>query len=91
MTTEASKYHFLVFGFANRRALFTTEEGYMGTAPAVVSENNQAANMIKAGDKIAVVAGLEMPRVLRPVEMDGSGEVVYRLVTHVYMHGTMYG
>ncbi len=91
MTTEASKYHSLVSSFANKRALFTTEEGYMGTAPAIVPDNNQATNMIEAGDKIAVVAGLEMPMVLRPVEMDGPGEVVYRLVTHVYLHGIMYG
>ena len=39
----------------------------------------------KAGDAIAIVAGLEMPLLLRPVE---GG---YRLLAHVYVHGIMYG
>jgi hypothetical protein len=37
------------------------------------------------GDKIVIIRGLEMPLLLRPVE---NG---YKLITHVYVHGMMYG
>lgn len=37
------------------------------------------------GDVIAIVGNLGMPLLRRPVE----GE--YRLLTHVYVHGIMYG
>jgi hypothetical protein len=87
---EASKYNSQVWAFANRRALFTTEEGYMGTAPARITETG-AENLIEAGDRIAIVAGLEMPVVLRPIESEDQGNMVYQYVTHVYVHGMMYG
>ena len=40
---------------------------------------------VAEGDVIAVVAGLEMPLLLRPVE---GG---YRLLAHAYVHGIMHG
>ncbi|KAL8976966.1 MAG: hypothetical protein Q9205_007139 [Flavoplaca limonia] len=62
--------------FSNRKCLFTTEEGYLGTGP----------DLIQHGDRIAVFAGLCMPFVVRPV---GNGR--FWLVTHAYVHGIMYG
>lgn len=61
------------------KCLFYTEAAYFGTAPDPLPVS------IQAGDKVVVVSGLEMPLVVRPVE---GG---YELVTHVYVHGMMYG
>lgn len=52
-----------------------TEEGYMGTAPARMS-NNQA---------------VEMPVVLRPVEMEEQDKIEYQYICHVYVHGVRLG
>lgn len=87
---QASKCYSSIAGFADRRALFTTEKGYMGTAPARITAT-EAMNLIQAGDMIAVVAGLEMPVALRPVEIEDQGRRVYQYVSHVYVHGIMYG
>jgi len=96
-------FHSSAIPFSNRKGFFVTEAGRMGTAAARVetSQNGRAraVNLVQAGDKIAVVAGLEMPIILRPV-VDGGGTVdgaqedgkrVYELVTHAYVHGIMYG
>ncbi|KAL8856235.1 MAG: hypothetical protein Q9178_007152 [Gyalolechia marmorata] len=70
-----SAYHWVAVLFSNRKCFFTTEEGYMGTAP----------DFIQSGDCIALISGVCMPLVLRPVS-DG-----FHLVTHAYVHGVMYG
>ncbi|KAJ6098846.1 hypothetical protein N7467_000381 [Penicillium canescens] len=72
-------FHSLAMAFSQKKCFFYTEKSYFGTAadPLPVS--------IQHGDKIAIVSGLEMPLALRPIE---GG---YRLLTHVYVHGIMYG
>ena len=87
---EALHYHYAVLKSANRMAFFTTEEGYMGTTPARMTDTG-AVNLIEAGDRIAIIAGLNMPVVLRPVEDEDVGGTVFRYVTHVYLHGVMCG
>jgi hypothetical protein len=52
-------------------------------------------DLVEVGDWIAILAGLEMLLVLRPVG-NGIGErgekmVVYGLAVHVYVHWVMYG
>jgi hypothetical protein len=61
------------------KCLFLTENEYFGTAPDPLPVS------IEAGDKIVILSGLEMPFVIRPV-VGG-----YRLITHVFVHGMMYG
>ena len=70
-----SPYHWNAVLYSNLKCLFTTENGYFGTAP----------DFVKPGDRIAVIAGISMPMILRPVETG------YELVTHGYVHGVMYG
>jgi hypothetical protein len=96
-------FHSRVIPFSNRKGFFVTEAGRMGTAAARVETNQygpaRAVNLVQAGDRIAVVAGLGMPIILRPVVEGGGsaggtqedGKRVYRLVTHAYVHGIMYG
>ena len=102
-TSLGGFFYSSAIAFSNRKGFFVTEAGRMGTAPARVetSQNGQAraVNLVQAGDQIAVVAGLEMPIILRPVvEGDSAeggavkyGKRVYKLVTHAYVHGIMYG
>lgn len=68
-----------IIQFSQKKCFFYTEKCYFGTAP------DPLPTQVKAGDCIAVVGGLEMPLLLRPVE---GG---YRLLTHIYMHGIMHG
>ncbi|KAI4264995.1 MAG: hypothetical protein L6R38_009723 [Xanthoria sp. 2 TBL-2021] len=75
-TTGMNGYFYKAMVFSNRKCFFTTEEGYFGTGP----------DLIQDGDRIAVIAGLCMPLVVRPME---NGR--FRLVTHAYVHGIMYG
>lgn len=75
----ATRFHFDAVAFSHKKCFFHTENGYFGTAP------DPLPMPVEAGDKIAVVGGLEMPLLLRPVE---GG---YRLLTHVYVHGIMHG
>ena len=69
-------FQFPAMVFSNKKCFFTTENGYIGTA----------SGLIQAEDRIAVVAGLSVPLILRPVEGD-----VFQLITHAYVHGVMYG
>jgi hypothetical protein len=73
------KFHSTAMAFSQMKCFFFTENYYIGTAadPLPVP--------IEPGDKIAIVRGLEMPLAVRPVE---GG---YKLLTHVYVHGIMYG
>jgi hypothetical protein len=72
-------FHFQAVAFSQKKCFFYTEKLRFGTAA------DPLPTPAKAGDVIAIVAGLEMPLLLRPVE---GG---YRLLAHVYVHGIMYG
>ncbi|OCT54968.1 hypothetical protein CLCR_02818 [Cladophialophora carrionii] len=63
----------------HHKCFFHTKKGYFGLAP------DPLPTPIRPGDVIAVVQGMEMPFLLRPV--DGG----YKLLAHVYVHGIMYG
>ncbi len=93
-------FHRAAQAFSNRRGFFVTEGGRMGTAAARVETSQgrraKALNLVQAGDRIAVVAGMEMPIVLRPIAVEhdsdsDGGERAYHLVTHAYVHGIMHG
>jgi len=97
-------FHNLARTFSNKRGYFITEQGRMGTAAARIESGqhrrSKAVNLVQAGDKVAVVAGLAMPMVLRPVAckeynpasgIQYSSGRMYTLVTHAYVHGIMYG
>jgi hypothetical protein len=74
-TGPASSHHFSVLRHARSKCFFSTANGYFGTA----------AGLVQQGDKIAVLAGLKTPVVLRKVNL------AYRFVTHTYVHGIMSG
>ena len=57
------------------RRLITTNEGYMGLAPAAT----------RAGDFVAIVPGCDVPLVLRP---EGN---CFRILGEAYVHGIMSG
>ena len=99
-----SQYHRRATAFSNRKSFFLTASERIGTAAARVdfSQPPKAVHLIQPGDEIAVIAGLAMPVILRPVACDTGdvasqggnghgGRVMYRLVTHAYVHGIMYG
>lgn len=71
----ASEYHFAAIRHSHKKCFLTTTKGYFGTA----------AGPIQLNDKVALLAGLEMPVILRNV---GQG---YEYITHVYVQGLMYG
>lgn len=77
---ETSNFCYYAMEMTCGKCFFRTENGYFGTAP------DPASVCVEAGDKVAVVSGLAHPLLLRPVE--GGG---YRLLTHIYLHGIMYG
>jgi hypothetical protein len=72
-------FHTFITLWNSLKCFFYTENNYFGTTPDPLPVS------MHAGDVIALVSGLEMPLVLRPVK--GS----YSLVTHAYLHGIMYG
>lgn len=63
--------------YADRR-MFSTEKGYLGTAPWTVIE----------GDVVMLVAGASVPYVFRPSKMTKGG---WELVGEAYCHGFMFG
>jgi hypothetical protein len=65
---------------SRKKAFYLTKNKYFGTAPDRISES------IETDDRIAIIAGLKMPVVLRP-RPDGT----YTFVSHCYLHGVMYG
>jgi hypothetical protein len=76
---SASEFHFRALQFSDKKCFFRMEKGYFGTAP------DPLPTKVEAGDKIAIVAGLEMPLLLRPAE---GG---YSLLSHIFVHGIMHG
>ncbi|CAO2656584.1 Nn.00g053870.m01.CDS01 [Neocucurbitaria sp. VM-36] len=75
----SNRFHTIAHVWAAMKCFFYTEHEYFGTAPDPLPVS------ILPDDKIVIVSGLEMPLVIRPVE---GG---YKLITHVYLHGVMYG
>ncbi len=73
------QFHSLAMAFSQKKCFFFTEKCYFGTAA------DPLPIPIETGDRIAVIRGLDMPLILRPVK---GG---YRLLTHVYVHGIMHG
>jgi hypothetical protein len=74
-TGPASEYHFAVLNNARKKCFFSTANGYFGIAAAFVQQK----------DVIAVLAGFNVPVVLRKAD-EG-----YRFVTYAYIHGIMFG
>jgi hypothetical protein len=74
-TDPASEYHFAVLNNVRKKCFFSTANGYFGIAPAFVQKE----------DSIAVLAGLNVPVILRKAD-EG-----YRFVTYAYIHGIMFG
>ncbi|KAH7310683.1 heterokaryon incompatibility protein-domain-containing protein [Stachybotrys elegans] len=72
-------YHSNAQSFSTTKAFFRTEGGYFGLAP------DRFPGSMQTGDVVALVAGLPMPVLLRRVDSS------YRLVSHCYVHGMMYG
>jgi hypothetical protein len=60
---------------ANRRILFVTSKGYVGTGPPST----------RVTDKVAILSGLRSPLILREVGP------YYEIVGAAYVHGIMYG
>jgi hypothetical protein len=81
MTSEGGGwgFHSTAHSFSANKSFFRTEKGYFGLGP------DRFPDSLKNGDKIALIGGLSMPVLLRAVE----GR--YRLVSHCYVHGMMYG
>jgi hypothetical protein len=79
ITSRALPFHGLAISFSANKCFFYTENHYFGTAPDPLPVS------LDAGDQIAIVSGLELPLILRPV--DGG----YRFITHCYVHGIMNG
>jgi hypothetical protein len=77
--TLARMFNDMVLTSSQKKCFFFTENTYFGTAP------DPLPTSLQPGDKIAIISGLEMPLLLRPVE---GG---YLHLTHVYVHGIMHG
>ncbi|KAJ8118188.1 hypothetical protein OPT61_g794 [Boeremia exigua] len=72
-------FHTFTTVICSQKCFFYTEKTYFGTAPDPLPDSMQA------GDVIVLISGLGMPLLLRRVE---GG---YRLISHIYVHGLMYG
>ncbi|KAL2152727.1 hypothetical protein VTH82DRAFT_5911 [Thermothelomyces myriococcoides] len=73
-------FHMLASTQCHHKAFIRTSRWFLGTVP------DRMVETIQNGDLIAVIAGLNMPVVLRPDHNGG-----FRLITHCYVHGIMYG
>ena len=73
---QAGKYHRLVELMSQGQRMFKTEHGFLGTALPGVQE----------GDEVALIAGLRMPFILRPL----TGQE-YRIMGPAYVSGAMGG
>jgi hypothetical protein len=59
---HGSRFHFKAIAFSQKKCFFYTQTGFFGTVP------DPLPMPAEPGDVIAVVGGLEMPLLLRPVE-----------------------
>lgn len=77
-TGEIPLFENLFETFYTDRRMFTTEKGYLGTAPWTAVE----------GDVVMLVAGASVPYIFRPSERIKGG---WELVGEAYCHGFMFG
>lgn len=77
-TGEIPLFENLFESFYTDRRMFTTEKGYLGTAPWTAVE----------GDVVMLVAGASVPYIFRPSERIKGG---WELVGEAYCHGFMFG
>jgi hypothetical protein len=75
ITSTSRCMHLALLSLA-KRALITTETGYLGLAPVAV----------RSGDVLAILLGCNFPVVLRPYRDD-----LYQVVGECYVHGLMDG
>jgi len=71
----AGNFQYKVWGLQRGKTFFVTQEGRLGTAEGQLRE----------GDIVALIAGLEMPLILTPVEEQ------FQVAGHGYIHGIMDG
>ncbi|KAL2062663.1 hypothetical protein VTL71DRAFT_5735 [Oculimacula yallundae] len=69
----------LVWAIARGNTVFETETGWFGLA----------SHTLKEGDVVALISGMNLPAVLRPVL--GTGERKFMFVGTAYVHGMMQG
>ena len=74
---EVSRYfHRLLLSIVGKRVFLKTSDGRLGSGPV----------SMRAGDSVALVAGLGCPMILRSIGKDR-----YRVIGATYVYGTMYG
>ncbi|KAK4064450.1 hypothetical protein Trihar35433_7967 [Trichoderma harzianum] len=73
---EGSRFQLKIMNTCQRKRFITTENREIGLVPDIV----------QVGDIVALISGLRMPVILRPVD---QGRFLY--VCHVYIHGLMGG
>ncbi|KAL2131278.1 hypothetical protein VTI74DRAFT_5309 [Chaetomium olivicolor] len=73
-------FHCVATCLSAKKCFFRTADGYFGTAPDMIPDP------VQPGDVVAIVAGMAMPVLLRPAE--GGG---FRLISHCFLRGIMYG
>jgi hypothetical protein len=74
-------FHAVAMPFCSNKTFYRTEQGWFGTAPEFIPDP------VQAGDVIMSIRGMAMPVILRPLVETGG----YRLISHCYVHGFMYG
>lgn len=77
LSPKASFFHHHALLLSKLKAMFSTDEGLMGTAP----------HSVDVGDKIVLISGVDVPLVLRPCS---SGDE-YTLLGPAFVQGIMYG
>ncbi|KAK4071663.1 uncharacterized protein Triagg1_5901 [Trichoderma aggressivum f. europaeum] len=73
---EGSRFQLKIMSTCQRKRFITTEAKEIGLVPDIV----------QVGDFVALISGLHMPVILRPVN---QGQFLY--VCHAYIHGLMVG
>ena len=84
--TSTLAFNWRALMHVNKHALIVTQKGHTGVAPCA-AHKKMATEFVKAGDSIALLAGLDKPMILRPCS-DGSGET-YEVVGPAYVYGLM--
>jgi hypothetical protein len=71
----AANFQYKTWGLQRGKTFFMTQRGWLGSAEGQIRE----------GDIVALIAGLEMPLILSPVQEQ------FQVVGHAYVHGIMDG
>jgi len=79
MNADSARMMHLVWAMARGNMLFSTNEGYLGSA----------SRSLAVGDEIALIQGVKTPMVLRPAETPSGKR--YQVVGPAYVHGVMNG